>query len=296
MSATVGFVILTHDKPKQALRLVSRLNSMFDQPPIAWHHDFTACDLQLESVTKNISLVLPHIRTGWGKFSVVDAMIIALEILFKSRHAPDWFVLLSGADYPIKSASTIIHDLSTSQFDVHMYHKKISYNSYEREWQRFYYYRYCGLKFRIPFINRRLRPTMRTILLRHPIFAMRRTPFNEHLTCFGGDFWFSATRAAAEYLVEYHKAKPELSNFYRKQDKYVINPEESYHHTVLGNAHFRISENNWRYADWSEGNPHPKILLMKDFTQMRNSTAHFARKFDAGIDEAVLDALDECLV
>ena len=39
MAFSLGFVLLTHDRPQQAARLVKRLNAMFGFPPIAWHHD-----------------------------------------------------------------------------------------------------------------------------------------------------------------------------------------------------------------------------------------------------------------
>src|SRR5262245_10249496 len=103
MSLKIGFVLLTHNKPYQALRLVKRLNYMFGAPPIAWHHDFTQCHLPLESMANSTLLVRPNFQTGWARFSVVDAMMSALKLLFESKSPPDWFILLSGADYPIKS-------------------------------------------------------------------------------------------------------------------------------------------------------------------------------------------------
>jgi hypothetical protein len=294
MMTTIGFVLLTHNNPKQALRLVNRLNSMFDRPPIAWHHDFTFSTLPFESITKNISLVRPHIRTAWGTFSPLDAMIMALDKLFKAPDPPDWFVLLSGSDYPIKSPNTIIHDLSRSEFDVHMHHEKIGFNSYERDWHRLCYDRYCATRVRLPAINRRLRPTRHTIILRHPVFVSRQTPFSSDFSCFAGEFWFCAKRSAAEYLVEYHRTKTALADHYRARPNVL----ESYHHTILCNATFRISQNNWRYVDWSHssGAPHPKTLTIEDLTKMRESTAHFARKFHADTDQGVLDALDDCIL
>ena len=40
---------------------------------------------------------MPHVKTGWGKFSLVAAALRALELLYQSA-APDWFALLSAAD------------------------------------------------------------------------------------------------------------------------------------------------------------------------------------------------------
>jgi hypothetical protein len=292
---TVGFVLLTHNNSSQALRLVSRLNSMFDQPPIAWHHDFTFSSLPLESITKNISLVVPHIKTEWAKFSVLEAMMMAVEQLFNSQNPPDWFVLLSGSDYPIKPANTIVHDLARSSFDVHISHQKIAYNEWSNDWQKKCYDRYHAVKFRVPFVNKKLNPVMRTIRIRHPAVTKHFAPFLTTFPCFAGEFWFCANRVAAEYLINFHKTKPKLANYHRICN---IFPEESYHHTIFVNSVLQISHNNWRYVDWSqsEGSAHPKTLLMEDFTRLHESTAHFARKFDANVDEEILNAMDECIL
>jgi hypothetical protein len=295
MSLKIGFVLLTHNKPHQAVRLVKRLSDMFGAPPIAWHHDFTQCNLPLDSITKNASLVRPNFQTGWAKFSVVEAMLSALKMLFESKNPPDWFILLSGADYPIKAAEKIAHDLSTSQYDVHIHHEKICFDNYERDWQRLCYERYCSAKFRVPFINRRLKLTKRTVTISHPLVAAAFHPFSKEFSCFAGEHWFCANRLAAEYLIEFHRTKPALANHYRKLDGYNIVPEESYYQTILCNSpHLKISQNHWRYIDWSpnEGS-RPKTLLIEDLPKLHESTAHFARKFDADIDEKVLAALDD---
>jgi hypothetical protein len=296
MTVKIGFVLLTHNKPRQAARLVSRLNSMFERPLIAWHHDFTFCDLPADSITDNVSLVLPHIRTGWARFSIVEAMLKALEILVKSKSSPDWFILLSGADYPIKRADEIVHDLSTSRFDVHMSHHRIIFSDRKTGSHRLAYDRYYAVRLRVPFINRTLRPTRRTITLRHPIFTAPCAPFSRVFSCFAGECWFCANRQAAEYLVEFHRTNSTLADHYRKRDAYIVFPEESYCHTILCNSHFKISQNHWRYIDWSHNTgtkyEHPKTLLMEDLAALQVSKQHFARKFDVDVNETVLNAVD----
>jgi len=218
----------------------------------------------------------------------------ALELLFDAKNAPDWFVLLSGADYPIKPADKMVQDLSTSPYDAHIAHERIRYDHYERDWQRVCYERYCSAKLRIVVMNRKLQVTTRDIRVRDPYMAAPFLPFSSELCCFAGEHWFCANRSAAEYMIEFHRAKPALANHYRNLDSYGIFPEESYYQTILCNAsHLRISKNHWRYIDWwTHAGSRPKVLLMEDLPKLRESTAHFARKFDAESDDAVLDALD----
>jgi hypothetical protein len=112
MDSTIGIVLITHQKPDQIIRLVTRLNSMFGEPAIVCHHDFSKCALPLSAFPGNVSFVRPHLPTRWGDFSLVEATVRALQQMYLAPAAPDWVVLLSGADYPIKPAAKILHDLS----------------------------------------------------------------------------------------------------------------------------------------------------------------------------------------
>jgi len=294
MTLKIGFVLLTHDKPQQALRLVGTLNAMFGAPSIVWHHDFSRCEFPLDAIPKNASLVQPHLQTAWGRFSLVEAMLKALELLFRPNDAPDWFVLLSGACYPIKPTDKILNDLLQSPYDAHIAHEPIRYNDYARPWQRTCYERYCGAQLRVTALSRRSGAATRDIRVWDLKLAGPFLPFSETLSCFAGEQWFCANRAAAEYLLEFHQAGPALADHFRRLDPHVIVPDESYYQTILCNApHLRISNNHRRYIDWeTHGGRRVKILLMEDLPKLRDSTAHFARKFDANHDAAVLDALD----
>jgi Core-2/I-Branching enzyme len=128
----------------------------------------------------------------------------------------------------------------------------------------------------------------------HSLLASPFLPFSKDFRCFAGEHWFCANRKAAEYLIEFHKAKPALANHYRRSDPFaIVVPEESYYHTIFCNAPgLKVSNNNWRYIDWSTKSSHPKTLLFEDLPRIQASSAHFARKFDIDKDARVLDELD----
>jgi hypothetical protein len=288
MAPPIGFVLMTHDKPHQMSRLVTRLNHMFDYPPIVCHHDFSKSELPTENLTKNIALVNPHLQTGWGKFSLVEAMLRALQLMYAAATAPDWFVLLSGADYPIKPAKQIISDLTSSPYDVYIHHERISHNAYERDWQEQCYKRYCGVKLGLPLLKRK-----KHLTLTHPLLTSPFVPFSNDFHCFAGEFWFCANRKAANYLLKFDHERPDLATHYRKLDPYTICPEESYYQTIFGNAsHLQVSQNNLRYVDWSAQGDHPKTLIFEDLPQIYASSAHFARKFDIDKDVRIFNAID----
>lgn len=289
MQPTVGFILLTHTKPHQIVRLVTRLNQMFDNPPIVCHHDFSKCALPLSSFPQNVSFVLPHLQTGWAQFSVVEATVQAIEQMYESRSAPDWFVLLSGSDYPIKSSPQILQDLSNGSYDAHIHIELIRFDAYERDWQEVCFDRYCTIKLSLPSITKRLRPTRRVLSLKHPFLTHPFLPFSRDLRCFAGSQWFCANRRSAEYITDFHRSRPGLAAHYGS----VMFAEESYFQTILANAPaLRLNNNNWRYTDWSAGDAHPKTLVSEDLPGIISSSAHFARKFDIDADVQVLDELD----
>jgi hypothetical protein len=262
MTPAIGFVLLTHNRPHMFERLVAKLGAMFDAPPIACHHDFSKCDLRVESLPGNVSLVRPHVETSWAGFSEVEATARAIRLLYESPSAPDWFVYLSGADYPVKPARQILQDLRASSSDAHINAELIRPDAFTHPWHGLCYHRYC---------------------------TKEPNPFSPGFKCYAGGQWFCANRRAAEYILEFHATRTALADHYRA----LRFTSESYFQCILANApHLGLNEQTWRYTDWSAGGAHPKTLGMADLPALRASPAHFARKFDADADARILDELD----
>ena len=290
MSSSIGFILLTHRNPPQIHRLIDHLNKMFNYPTIVCHHDFSKCDLSVDNLPKNISFVRPHIETAWGYFSIVEATIQAIKLMYESANSPDWFILLSGSDYPIKTAKEILSDLTSSKYDAHIHHEEIIYKVYKQNvkmsviWQILAYQRYCSYElFSVPFFNN---PKVR---LEHPLLTKPFLPFSEKLRCFGGGQWFSANHRAAEYIIKFHSQKNALISHYRSR----MFADESYFQTILANApHLNLKNDDYRYVDWSTEGAHPKTMVMEDLPNLLTSSCHFARKFDIDVDSNILDQLD----
>jgi hypothetical protein len=283
MNPKIGFVMLTHTKPHQIERLIGRLNVMFNHPPIACHHDFYQCALPTERFPKNVLFVRPHVRTAWASFSVVQANVRAIELLYAAPGNPDWFVVLSGSDYPIKPAERILHDLQAGDYDAHICFTMVRTDTLETVGQRENYDRYCRKWLRVPF-------TKKNLILKHPLLTWPFLPFSKNFNCYFGSNWFSANRRVAYAIIESYKSNIKLANYY----KGVIFPEESYFQTVLANLPaLNLNNNNWRYTDWSPGGPHPKVLGLEDLPKLLASPDHFARKFDLDRDAAIFNQLDK---
>jgi hypothetical protein len=296
----IGFILVTHGQTQQIHKLVMRLNQMFESPPIVCHHDFFKSPIDTKIYPDNVNFVKPHVKTGWGKFSVVEATLKALELLYKDSISPDWFVLLSGSDYPIKPASKILEDLSATPYDVHINYKELSYGQFKKHerlkdsWQRVHFKRYFSKRVYVYYPDVRKGFKKRKIRLVHPVITWLFTPFSRNFPCYSGEHWFCANRKAAKYLLEFHSREQKLANYFRKIDYDTVSPDEAYYHTIFCNAtHLKVSDNNLRYVDWSVTARHPKTLTFEDFPKLQKSQAHFARKFDLESHSELLDVIDK---
>lgn len=263
---------------------------MFGNPPIVIHHDFGKCALVETEFPGNVDFVHPHLSTGWAEFSVVEATVLAIKHLYQRVDAPDWCAVMSGACYPIKPAEQIFEDLYSGGVDAHMQGRFVALNDSDTGLG---YERYCVKRYTFVSLDKRLKPKRRTVSLPTPLTKLL-LPFSSSFQCYWGSQWFTVSRRAAEYLVEFRKSPRgvALANHY----KTLLFSEESYFQTALCNIpEFSVSSNNWLYLDWSESKPNPKQLTLADLPALKASPMHFARKIDIDTDSDLLDALDKII-
>jgi hypothetical protein len=307
MTKPIGFVLVVNpfNKLEQTARLIGVLNRMFEYPPIACHHDFGKNPIFIENCPPNVRIVRPHVNTKWGDFSCVEATISALRLLYSDEDSPEWFVFLSGSDYPIKPAKKILSDLRTGIFDGYIEHRLVSEGNLVyppdpqnlqgwkwETWLKQCHKRYCSLRLDVWGINRYLRFSKRTFWLEHPIFTSGRIPFTDKFKCYAGEAWFCANYRCARRVIDFYDHDIRVKEHYRK----TLVPEESYFHTVLANApNLKLSQNHFRYVDWTERLSNPKILRTQDLPKLIESGAHFARKFDDNIGSGILNEIDKLI-
>jgi hypothetical protein len=286
----IGFILITHNKPQQISRLVGRLNQLYNFPAISIHHDFSQCDLPPEATTGSVSVVRPHLKTGWAKFSVTQATLLAFSNMLERPDCPQWFVLLSGADYPIKPAGRVLQDLNDQNYDAHIDSVLIDPETWDDPkipFKAVGYERYLRYHIFVPWISRQLKFRWRALKLPQRISSPF-LPWSSQLRCYAGSHFFSLNRGCAEFIVREAKSNRALYDYFKQFDF----SEEAIFQTLLSNApSLRIHNKNYRYYDWSLGGPHPKTLQMEDLPRLLASPHHFARKFD-GDNFELADAVD----
>lgn len=305
--ASIGFIVLINPKSplSQSVRLIQTLNRMFDHPPIVCHHDFGQNPHWPATVPPNVRLCKPYVKTGWGTSGCVEATIRSLGVLYSGPDFPEWYVYLSGADYPIKSADKILKDLRKSAFDGHIEHRLLSddnlvyppdpnnLHGYKGPtWLDQCYRRYCTIRLGVPVINRSLRLSKRIFWLKPFGLFKSLLPFTPQFQCYAGEVWYCANYRCAERLLKFFGDDVNVARHYEK----TLVPEESYPQSVLANdPTLKLSQNTYRYIDWTGGGSNPKVLSEEDLHTLNYSHCHFARKFSTA-DDSLQNLIDKELL
>lgn len=294
----LGFVIISHDNPDQLVRLCRALGALYDRPPIVCHHDFTRSSIDQSKFADNVCFVDEPAITGWAEWGVTAGLLKAIDLLY-SRHDPEWFTLLSAADYPIKPASVVRTDLEQCGVDALMDLRPIGafFSPARHEGcrdpslahhdnQQLAARRYLHARMNLaPSVNGRQPRSIRLP------FQAPFGPFTNDYLCYVGSLWFTANRRAAAKLINLSERDRATVNYMKRR----WHATESFVHSVLGNcSDISIDLNSRRFARWTKNAANPNNLGLEDLPDMLASTAHFARKFVHG--SPVLDQLDKLML
>jgi Core-2/I-Branching enzyme len=274
----VSYIVSAYKNPAQLTRLVRRLHTGSDTS-FAIHVDRKTNRSVYEAMRKGVSDLdgvefLERHACHWGGFGHVAASLKGIREVLGSGREPDYAILLSGQDYPIKP------------------------NAYLRDFLERADERSFFLRFPLPTRNwthggldrfRRWHWRFHRVHVSLPL--RRRMPGG--LRPWGGSAYWIMSRNALRTVAEFVDANPSYVRFFRHVDI----PDELFFQTVLLNSPEaeRCVDLRLHYTEWSR-RPAPAILTTEDYPELVESSCLFARKFDDSVDEGVLDLIDEKLL
>jgi hypothetical protein len=214
----------------------------------------------------------------------VEATLRGLETILTAPEPPEHVVLMSGQDYPLRSASEIATFLDGYRGQSFMASWAMPSDLYDRDGGMF------RLRYwHVPVRRRRVR-----------IPIPRRYP--PGVAPYGGSAFMVLDRASAQAVLDFARIRPDVVRFHR----HVWAVDEHFIQTALRNSQRGeavIDENLW-HLEWAPPGKHPHTFRAEDFPRLasaaRNSSGAggearaklFARKFDDDVDARVLDLLD----
>ena len=271
--------------------------------------------------TKHVHFTSKRIRVQWGGWSIIEATNELLQTALTYSHF-DWFILLSGSCYPVKS-NEYIYDLlkkrDTETGIINIFDPKSAKRS-SRIKARFEYYWSAErnnfqetLLFICLHIGTRLISLYDVLLFQEQrgsrlswflyrwSFGLlhRRKSFPQSF--YTGSQWWILSFQNVKLIFEYIDAHPETTQFFR----YVRVPDEIFYqnlvmlsqpggHSPSNGVNDALRNVSWHYyIDWRpRGHSLPNILDEADFPALEKSEALFARKMHPVKSRTLMDTID----
>lgn len=226
----------------------------------------------------NVFFIKDRIDIKWASYTSVMATFNALKQIEASGIKYDYINLMSGQDYPIKSAGYISDFLKKHKGKQFIHYKE--FNEWTGAQGRIDKYHLADMNFAGKYVVQRLV---------NLIVEKRKVPAN--IKPYGYSTFWTLTPDCAFYIVKYIANNPDVERYF----KYTFGSDEFIYQTVVMNSVYKedVINNNYRYVDWSGGGFRPKFLVTEDFEKLKASDCLFARKFSIDVDERILDLIDE---
>ena len=286
----IAYLILVHNTPKHLQRLITALSS--GSSSFFIHLDKKSnIDDFLGIKGNNVHFTRKRVPVFWGDFSIVEATLILLRTALADRCNFGRFVLLSGADYPLRSASYI------EQFFENNPNKEfINLVAMPSEVAGKPISRLTTYKLRPG--DRTISKVIRKVLMQVGVLPRKRDykTYLGDLAPYGGSAWWALSREACDFILTFVKNEIQVVDFFKN----TICSDESFFQTILGNSHFRSRiVRNLTYADWSAGESSPAYITEKHLTFFQSTSSFtpdgvfgggemlFARKFSDESEDLV---------
>lgn len=273
----IAYFILVHRFPKQFKRL---FKAIYDPE----NHHLIHVDLKAEkNVMKDIKDFLKDYPNAdimksenvvWGGYSMVQSELNGMQYLLSKDINWDFFINLSGQDFPLKPQDYIRKFLGKNRNKNFI---KVAKQATDR-----------------PDTMNRIENYFQESNIGFSGKPYKRA-FMKNITSYIGGQWMILTRSCCEFICSSSEVR-KFEDFYRN----TLIADESFFQTVLMNTSFDgvIVNDDKRAIIWVPDGDiklRPKTLLETDLGFLLAGENLFARKFDEKEDAVVLDILESTL-
>ncbi len=229
----------------------------------------------------NVFFIQNRIECNWGGFSFVEATLHSIAQVLSSGRTYQFINLMSGQDYPLKTAEEIYSYLGAHLNMSFMAYERVDHGWWDHAVTRYKFYHFTDFKLIGRYILQKVA---------NKLMPQRKFPLDLPLYGSTNSAWWILSTDAAKYLVDFMKDNSRLKRFMRftwGSDEFLIT-------TIIMNSPFKdkVINDNLRHIDWSCGGAHPKIFAKHDLNDLVKANKYFARKFDTHVDQDILDLID----
>ena len=288
----IAYLILAHNNPIHLNRLIASLST--ENSAFFLHIDKKS-NIDDFILTKSGDIFITPKRSAvhYADFSLVEATLILLEQATLNSRDFDYFVLLSGSDYPIQPVSYIEEYFNRNAGAEFIETIPISVENTEGALNRI-------LENRIPKNASIFEQYKYWVFQSLGIEQKRKEIFLRFgLTPYWGSAWWALTWYAIKYIRNFVIENQQIINFFKN----TRHPFEMVFQIILNNSVFKKNiQNNLTYIDWSDQKQHPSYLTDKHLSFFSSSLKVksgdkeflFARKFSDN-NQVLVDSLDQTI-
>jgi len=287
---TIAYLITAYNNPKHLQRLINALSS--ESSAFFVHIDRKSNMDDFSGINgKNVYFCKDRIRSHWGDFSTVRAILMLMQMATTDDRHFNYFPLLSGTDYPVQPTSYIETFFRRHNGTEFINLVQMPNEAAGKPISRLTTYTHNPDDLWAAKVWRRV--------LVKTGFIPRERNYKAHLyglTPYAGSMWWALSREACNYILNFVDENPRIVNFLKRTHI----PDESFFQTILGNSPFRSNiQSNLTYSNWEAGGAHPSLISEKDLELFKvagpiiisdvygTREILFARKFSDDAEEMV---------
>jgi hypothetical protein len=289
-----AYLVFAYKNPKLLERVIGRLSS--ENCAFFIHIDKKVAIEEFSSIQgENVFFSEERLPVYWAEFSGIQAILLLLRQALRGPQSYDYFVLLSGSEYPVRSSRYIHKFLEENRGQEFMNIVKMPNEAAGKPISRINTLRIQSSKPYRRFATR--------VMAKMGLAQRDYKKYLGNLEPYAGNTWWALSKDACKYIVEFVERNPRVEEFFQN----VFAPEETFFHTILGNSPFRPRiRRNLVYEDWSTQGAHPAMVDDQHvrFFEAREKVEIndvygsgelvFARKFsDDGLD--LLERIDDMI-
>ena len=298
-AVSIAYLILAHRYPEQLFRLVDRLET---ENVCFFIHIDERTDEDVYNVITRFFAGKPNVRfikrfkCYWAGFGIAQATLQGIKEIVESGFNVDYIALMSGQDYPIKNNAFIkqyLTDRAGTSFIQHLAYPHPLWDSENGGLDRVQKWHFVRKNFCHSYPNRNffgngklrfLNPLWNKVRFHVPAF--KRT-FPLGMTPYGGAQFWCLHKKHFQYVYNFVQQHPEYVRFFR----YVFVSDEILIQSIIGNAGFgsEVHNDTLHFVEWLRPGA---TLYTSDKENIFSTHFLFARKFDATVDEKIMDIID----
>ena len=290
----IAYLILAYKNPSHLKRLIEAL--MSNDCAFYIHLDKKSNFTDFEFIKgENIYFCNHRIPVYWGDFSQVKAILIMIQQALNSHENFQYFVFLTGSDYPLRSNKYIHKFFNTYRGFEFISIVKMPSKMTGKTIEKLNTYRVQSNK-----------PILQIIMKIFAKVGLARRNYRKYfgtIEPYSGSGAWALSKEACTYMIDFIRINKKIVKFFEN----VITSDEIFFQTIIGNSPFKLKiKRNLTYADWSKRGSHPEIITENHIAFFKaqdkimandvygEGELLFARKFpDKRID--LLNRIDEMI-